>query len=108
MIEPVDPFQRGELDGFEGSPRATAMDDFGLVEAVDRFGQGVVIAVADAADRGFDAGLRQAFGVSDRQVLTAAIAMVDQATAAGWSAVVDRLLQGVERDLRASTISRLP
>ncbi len=41
------------------------MDDFGLVEAVDRLGESVVIAVADAADEGLDAGLSQAFGVSE-------------------------------------------
>jgi hypothetical protein len=28
------------------------MDDFGFVEAVDDLGEGVVVAVADAADRG--------------------------------------------------------
>jgi len=31
------------------------MDDLGFVEAVDRLGEGIVEAVADAADRGFDA-----------------------------------------------------
>jgi hypothetical protein len=52
------------------------MDDFGLVEAVDRFGEGVVVAVADAADRGLDAGLGQAFGVFDRDVLAAPDALL--------------------------------
>jgi hypothetical protein len=41
------------------------MDDFGLVEAVDSLGRGVVTSVTDAADGGFDAGLSQAFGVAD-------------------------------------------
>jgi hypothetical protein len=31
------------------------LDQFGLVETVDRFGQGVVVAVALAADRRFEA-----------------------------------------------------
>jgi hypothetical protein len=56
MVEPVDPFQRGELDGFQASPRAASPDHLGLVEAVDRLGQGVVVTVADAADRRLDAG----------------------------------------------------
>jgi hypothetical protein len=43
------PFQGGELDGFQGSPGTAAADHLGLVEAVDRLGQGVVEAVADAA-----------------------------------------------------------
>jgi hypothetical protein len=49
IVEPVDPFQRGELDGFQVSPRAASPDHLGLVEAVDGLGQGVVEAVADAA-----------------------------------------------------------
>ena len=49
VVEPVDPFQRGELDGFQVSPRAAAPDHLGFVEAVDGLGQGVVEAVADAA-----------------------------------------------------------
>ena len=48
VVEPVDPFQGGELDGLQAAPWPAA-DYFGLVEAVDRFCQGVVIAVADAA-----------------------------------------------------------
>lgn len=35
----------------KGFPRAAPVDDLGLVEAVDGFGQGVVLAVADG---GFD------------------------------------------------------
>jgi hypothetical protein len=50
------------------------MDDFGLVETVDRFGQGIVVAVADAAHGGFRASLGEALGVFDRYVLRAAIA----------------------------------
>ena len=57
--------------------------DLGLVEAVDRLGQGVVIAVAHTADRRLDAGLGEALGVLDRQVLAAAIAVMDEAAA--WS-----------------------
>ena len=30
VVEPVDPFQRGELDGFEGAPWSGSMDDRGL------------------------------------------------------------------------------
>ncbi len=43
------------------------MDDLGLVEAVDRLGESVVVAVADAADGGLDAGLGQALGVADAE-----------------------------------------
>lgn len=72
------------------------MDELGFVEAVAGLCEGVVIGIADAADRRFDAGLRQAFGVLDRQILAAAIAVMDQAAAVDGATVMDRLLQGVE------------
>ena len=45
------------------------MDELGLVKAIDRLGQSVVVAVADAADRGFDPGLGEAFSVFYGHVL---------------------------------------
>ena len=75
-IEPIDPFEGRELDGLERPPRAAPMDQLGFVEAVDRLGERVVVAVADAADGRLDAGLREPLGVADRQVLRASVAMV--------------------------------
>jgi hypothetical protein len=69
MVEPVHPFQGRELDGVEVLPRPTPMDDLGLVEPVDGLGERVVIAVADAADRGLDARFRQPLGVANGDVL---------------------------------------
>jgi hypothetical protein len=67
VVEPVDPFQRGVFDGFEGSPGASSVDDLGLVKAVDRFGQGVVIAVTDAAtDGSIPASARRSVYLIDR------------------------------------------
>ena len=43
IVEPVDPLESCELDGLEVAPRSTSMDDLSLVEAVDRFGEGVVV-----------------------------------------------------------------
>ena len=65
IVEPVEPSQCRELDRLEAPPRPTSMDYLGLVETVYRFGESIVVAVADAADRGFDAGFRQALGVSN-------------------------------------------
>ena len=48
-----------ELDGLEAPPWPTSMDYLSLVETVDCFGESIVVAVADAADRGFDTGFRQ-------------------------------------------------
>jgi hypothetical protein len=55
IVEPVDPGQRGELDGLEAMPWPTPMDDLGLVEAVDGFGESIVIGISHAADGGLDA-----------------------------------------------------
>lgn len=41
------------------------MDHLGLVKTVHRFGESIIERVADTAHRGFDAGLRQALGVSN-------------------------------------------
>ena len=65
IVEPVHPFERGDLDGLEAPPWPALMDYLGLVETVDRFGESIVVAVADAADRGFDARFRQALGVAN-------------------------------------------
>lgn len=39
------------------------MDDLDLVKAVDRISQGVVVAVANTADRRLDPGLGKALGI---------------------------------------------
>jgi hypothetical protein len=41
------------------------MNDFRFIEAVDGLSQGIVIAVADAADGRLDARISQFFGVFD-------------------------------------------
>lgn len=76
VIEPVDPFERGELDGFEAAPWSPPVDDLGLVETVDGFRERVVVAVADTADRRLDPGLGQALGIFDRDILAAADALL--------------------------------
>ena len=38
MVEPVAPFESSVFHRFEGSPGFTAVDDLGLVNAVDRLG----------------------------------------------------------------------
>src|SRR5690606_26907017 len=98
MVEPVDPGERRELDRLEAPPWPAPMDDLGLVEAVDRFGESVVIAVADAADRRLDARLGQALGVADADVLRTAIRVVDKTSLAGGAPFMQRLLQGVQHE----------
>jgi hypothetical protein len=50
------------------------VDDLGLVETIDGFGESIVIAVPDAAYRRFDSGFGEPLGVFDRNILGAAIA----------------------------------
>ena len=49
VIEPIDPFESGELNGFDVSPGSAPVDHLGLVKSVDALGQGVVVTVPDAA-----------------------------------------------------------
>ena len=43
LVEPVDPGQRGELDGLEAPPWSSPVNDLSLVKAIDRLGESVVI-----------------------------------------------------------------
>ena len=52
------------------------MDHLGLEQTVDRLGERVVVRVADAADGWLDAGLGEALGVFDRDVLAAPDALL--------------------------------
>ena len=53
LVERVDPFQCCELDGFEAALRPASMDDLSLIEAVDGFGESIVVGISDTADASF-------------------------------------------------------
>lgn len=72
------------------------MDDFGLVEAVDRFGEGVVVRVADASDGRIDACLGQSLRILDRHVLNALVRVVNQAAAMKGTPLIEGLLESIE------------
>jgi len=74
-----------------------AFDPISGGDAVSRPRRGIVVAVADAADRRFDAGMLQALGVLDRQVLNTSVAVMDQA-ALHRPASLDGLVQGIEHE----------
>ena len=69
IVEPGDPFERGELDLFETAPWPAPPDHLGFVKPVDRLGERIIVAVADAADGRLDAGVLQALRVFDRDIL---------------------------------------
>src|SRR5690606_1559643 len=95
VIEPPDPFERGELDVFESSPRPPLADHFRFVEANHRFGEGIVVRVASAADGRLDAGFRQPLGVANGEILHAAVAVMNELLSLGFVAVPERLLKRV-------------
>ena len=73
MIEPSHPFKGSQFHGQLGFPRGFAVNQFSFVQAIDRLGQRVVIAVTTAADRGFYPGLGEALGVADADILRASV-----------------------------------
>lgn len=99
IVEPVDPFQVVELDRHKASLCSASMDYVSLEETVDRLGQGIVVALADASDGGLDTGLGQALGVADADVLRSTVGMTNKAIARLGSPIVKRLLQGVEDEV---------
>ena len=99
MVEPVDPLQGGVLDLVQALPWPVPANQFGLVQADDRLGQGVVVAVAAGADRGDRAGLGQAFGVADGEVLAAPVRVMYQPSS--W---VCRRQMAISRASRARSV----
>jgi len=111
MVEPVQSFQGGVLDVVDALPGTVpqgtvAADQLGLVETDDRLGQGVV-GVAARAHRELHAGLGEALRVADREVLAAAIGVVDEALKIA-AALPERHLQGVEGEVGAQRARDLP
>jgi len=86
---------------------AAGVDDLGLVEAVDGLGEGVVVAVADAADRRLHAGVGQALRVLQGQILHPPVAVVDQTATRKRPARMQGLVQSI-KDQRCLGPSRDP
>jgi hypothetical protein len=84
------------------------VDQLGFVEAVDRFGERVVITITDAADRRLDAGFGQAVGILDRDVLTAAVTVVDEPAAMGRAALIQSLFKSIEDETGMSRAADPP
>src|SRR5207237_7936230 len=68
----------------------------------------VIVRIARAANRRLDPGFREALGVSDRQVLHAAIAVMDQRLGAGERTIVERLLESIERQIISQRTRHAP
>jgi hypothetical protein len=66
-VELVDPSERVELDVLDRFPSTLvgASDQLRLVEALGRFGEGMIVGIADTADRGPGADPVESFVVAD-------------------------------------------
>ena len=80
----------------------------GLVEAVDGLGPGMVVAVADTADRRHQVGLGQALGAAHGEGLDAPVAVVDQPVFGAGATGMDRLFEGIEHEARRGAGADLP
>ena len=78
VVPPSHPCRGGELDLVGRPPGSLRPNELGLVQAVDRLGEGVVEAVAPRADRGDGSLVGEALRGPDREVLDSAIGMVDE------------------------------
>src|SRR5690625_4557146 len=105
VVEPVHPFQGGYLDVCRSVPGSFVLDNFGLVQADYRFCQGVVVTVTTTANGSGDAGSRQAFAVTDSQVLTAAVRVMGQTIGLPG---VQRLIEGVQHEVGAQVSGYSP
>lgn len=75
----MSPVQCRHLDRFPAFP-GLAVDDLRLVQPVDGFGQRVVVAITLATHRRLDSGLGQTLSVTDGDILTASVAVMNQVT----------------------------
>lgn len=78
MVPPPHPFERRKLDLLDRPPGPALADQLGLVEVVDRLGEGIVIRVPDSACRRGRAKFDDAVGVNHRHVVRAVVGVMDQ------------------------------
>lgn len=52
VVQPPNPFQRGEFNLFDGAPRLAGFDQLGLEQPADCLDQSVVIGVTNGAGGG--------------------------------------------------------
>ena len=81
VVEPVDRFQRSELNLFNITSRPSAPDHLDFVKTVDRLLESIVVRVSDAADRGLHAGVFQTLCVFYCTILNASVAEMNETAA---------------------------
>src|SRR6056297_2950028 len=100
VVEPINPAKGGHFQILHVAPRALAVDQLGFVKTVNGFCESVIIRVPDAAGRWLDAGFGQTLGVTNGQILPAAIRMMNQSALLDRPSVMQGLLQSIENKVR--------
>lgn len=75
------------------------MHQFGFVETVDGFSEGVDITGVNAADGWFDASFGQSLCVSNGQILPAVIRVMDQSALLDGRSIMQCLFQRIENQV---------
>ncbi len=78
VVEPVDPHDGRVLDAVDVAPWTSSPNHLGLEQADDGLGERVVVRIADASNRAFEACCGEPLGVANADVLNAGVAMVDE------------------------------
>jgi len=79
----------------------------GKVKTVDRFGEGVVVTIANASGRRLDARLGQSFGIANGHVLRAAVGMINQPSRFDRLPIMECLVERIERIERIERCSSM-
>lgn len=72
------------------TPRPQSVNDLGYVEAVYRFGQGIIAGVTDSTNKGLDPREGQPFGMANGRILPTALAVMNAATFVNEAAIMPR------------------
>ncbi len=62
IVEPIDPAESGHFQVLHVAPWSLAVNQFGFVETIYSFSEGVVVGIPDAADRWLNACFGQTLG----------------------------------------------
>ena len=108
FVEPVDVGERRPLDVLDVAPGSLAVNQLGLVEAVEALGERVVVGVSLGPHRRDDGCLVKSLGVANPEILDAPVGMMDQAREVERVARVDRHLERVDGEVAAQRRRDLP
>lgn len=106
VVEPIYPLQCRVFDRIGASPRSPSMNDLRLEQPDDRLCEGIVVGVTGGAHRSLDGALTESLAVADRQVLPAAIAVMDESF--GLTARMHGLLERIEYQVRLHRSAHAP